>query len=681
MMGKESEINKLMNEMALLHKQFEEAQAEISRLKQEPGDVLLRESERRYRRITEATTDYIYTVRIEDGHPAETRHGPGCLAVTGYTEEELAADRYLWIQMVVAEDRESVVDHARRVLAGEEKAAIEHRITRKDGAVRWVRNTPVVRVDELGNIQAYDGLIQDITERKEAEENLRRSEERHRNIIDNLQDGYYEVDLEGNITFLNEALCRTFGGTRDEIMGLNYRRYATPESAETAFKVFNQVYRAGGGHAKIMRYEIQRKDGTICPVELHVSLISDADGRPVGFRGLGRDITDRIKLEEEKEKLQEQFNQSQKMEAVGTLAGGIAHDFNNLLMGIQGYTSLMLLKTDIHHPHYEKLKSIEKQVQSGAELTKQLLGFARSGRYEMKSLNINELVGKTLQMYGRTRKEIMIHEQLGQDLWNTEVDQGQIEQMLLNIYVNAWQAMPSGGHLYVETRNCELDEGYVRFHAAVPGKYVKVSITDTGLGMDDKTKERIFEPFFTTRDMGRGTGLGLASVYGIVKGHSGIVNVYSERGKGTTFNIYLPATEKKDERKLKTVVIPKTGKETVLVIDDEAFVLEVTKGLLESLGYQVLTASSGEEAVDIFRSRCPEIDLVILDMIMPGLSGEETFERLKEIEPHIRAILASGYSMNGQAIRILDKGCRTFIQKPFALSELSVKIREVLDQE
>jgi PAS domain S-box-containing protein len=600
--------------------------------------------------------------------------------VTGYTEEEFAADPYLWIRMVVAEDRVMVEDHARIVLAGEEDGAIEHRITRKDGTIRWMRNTPVPRMDENGNIQAYDGLIQDITERKEAEENLRKSEEKHRNIINNLQDGYYEVDLAGNITFLNDALCLTFGGSRDEIMGVNYRQYATPESAKEALKVFNELYRTGGRHAKIMRYNIVSKDGAMVPVELDISPIQNAEGRTIGFRGVGRDICERLRLEEEKEKLQEQLNQSQKMEAIGTLAGGIAHDFNNLLMGIQGYTSLMLLKTEQTHPHYDKLKSIEKQVQNGAELTRQLLGFARGGRYDVKAFNINDIITKTAQMFGRTKKEIIIHENLADDLWHADIDQGQIEQMLLNIYVNAWQAMPTGGDLYLETRNVELDEGYSKFHTIVPGRYVKVSITDTGVGMDEKTKERIFEPFFTTRDMRRGTGLGLASVYGIVKGHKGTINVYSERGKGTTFNIYLPISVRKAEGRRKPAVLPVSGTETILVIDDETFILDVTKGLLESMGYQVMTAKSGEEAVDLFALRKDGINLIILDMIMPGLSGEETFERLKEIKPDVRTILASGYSLNGDAARIMEKGCRAFIQKPFALSDLSEKIREVLEQ-
>ncbi|MBN1382851.1 MAG: PAS domain S-box protein [Deltaproteobacteria bacterium] len=676
-MTEELEKRQLINELNTLRKRLEETKAELSRLKQGAGNVLL-ESEKRYRRMIEATTDYIYTVTVKEGHAVETRHGPGCLAVTGYATEEFAADPYLWINMVIEEEREKIKDHARRILTGKIESAIEHRIIRKDGTMRWVRNTPVLHVNEQGCMEAYEGLVQDITERKQAEENLKRSEEKHRNIIDNLPNGYYEVDLAGNITFLNKALCATFGGTRDEIMGLNYRAYATPESAREAFRVFNQLYKTGDNHAKIMHYEIVRADGTICPIELDVDVVRDEDGKPIGFRGIGRDITDRIKLEEERIKLKEQLNQSQKMEAIGTLAGGIAHDFNNLLMGIQGYASLMLLKTSPTHPHYEKLKSIEKQVRTGAELTKQLLGFARGGRYEVKSLNINEIVSKTSQLFGRTKKEIIIHDKLANDLWCSEVDQGQIEQLLLNLYVNAWQAMPSGGHLYLETRNCELDEGYSKFHAAPPGKYVKVSVTDTGLGMDDKTKERIFEPFFTTRDMGRGTGLGLAAVYGIVKGHKGIINVYSERGKGTTFNIYLPASEKQIQQKPKINPVPTRGRETIFIVDDEDFILDVTREMLENMGYNVFTAKSGEEAIEVFKTKKEKIDLIIVDMIMPGMSGEETFDRIKEIKPEVRAILASGYSLNGQAIRILDKGCRTFIQKPFALADLCDKIRETL---
>ena len=380
-----------------------------------------------------------------------------------------------------------------------------------------------------------------------------------------------------------------------------------------------------------------------------------------------------------RKKMEAQLLQAQKMEAIGTLAGGIAHDFNNLLMGMQGYTSLMLMDIELTHPHYKKLKGIEDQIQSGAELTRQLLGFARGGKYEIKPINMNELIKKTSNMFGRTKKEIKINRKYQKDIWTVEVDQGQIEQVLLNLYVNAWQAMAEGGELFLKTENITLDESYVKPFKIEPGNYVKISVTDTGVGMDKQTKERIFEPFFTTKEMGRGTGLGLATVYGIIKNHDGFINVYSEKGEGTTFTIYLPASEKEvvKERMISDEILK--GAETILLVDDEDMIIEVGREMLKAMGYKVLIARSGQEAIAIYRKKQGKIDMVILDMVMPHISGGETYDRLKEINPRIKVLLSSGYSIDGQASEILDRGCNGFIQKPFNIKGLSRKIREILD--
>jgi two-component system, cell cycle sensor histidine kinase and response regulator CckA len=366
------------------------------------------------------------------------------------------------------------------------------------------------------------------------------------------------------------------------------------------------------------------------------------------------------------------------MEAIGTLAGGIAHDFNNLLMAIQGNTSLMLMRTDAKDPRYEKLKAIENQVVAGSDLTKQLLGFARVGKYEMKPIGLNDVVEKSSIMFGRTKKEISVHKKYGKALWAVEADASQMEQVFMNLYVNAWQAMAGGGHVYLETANLTIMEKDEKSSYMKPGKYVKVSLTDTGVGMDEKTKARIFEPFFTTKEMGRGTGLGLAMVYGIVKGHNGYIDVYSEKGRGTTFNIYLPASERKALKDVRTEEVIVAGEETILLVDDEEAIIGVVKEMLETLGYQVLTAASGRKAVEIYENNKSKIDLVILDMIMPDMGGGETFDRLKEVNPEIKVILASGYSLNGEASGIMVRGCKGFIQKPARIAELSQRVRNVL---
>jgi two-component system cell cycle sensor histidine kinase/response regulator CckA len=366
------------------------------------------------------------------------------------------------------------------------------------------------------------------------------------------------------------------------------------------------------------------------------------------------------------------------MEAVGTLAGGVAHDFNNLLMGIQGRTSLMLLETDQIHPYFEHLKEIENYVMRAAGLTKQLLGFARGGKYEVKPTDLNDLVANSVHMFGRTKKEISINTKYQDNLKTVEADCTQIDQVLLNIYVNAWQAMPDGGVLYVQTRNVHLDEDFVRAYGVQPGEFVAVAITDTGVGMDEETAKRVFDPFFTTKEKDRGTGLGLACAYGIIKNHDGIITVESAKGRGATFTVYIPASDKDiREAKREEQEILK-GSETVLLIDDEELILEVGGALLKKMGYRVLTAADGREGIEVYTQNREAVAIVILDLIMPDIGGGEVYERLKAVDSNVKVLLSSGYSINGQAAEILNRGCNGFIQKPFRPDELSKKLRAIL---
>ena len=512
-----------------------------------------------------------------------------------------------------------------------------------------------------------------------ADQKLREQDEKYRIIIEGIEEGVFETDLAGNFSFFNDSVCRIIGYPREELMGMNNRAYTTADNARKMYRIVNKVYRTGEP-ARISDYEVIRKDGTTVSIEMSTYLMKDANGKPIGFRGVVRDISERLKNEREKRKLESQLQQAQKMEAIGNLAGGIAHDFNNILMGMQGNASLMLMHMESEHPFFDKVKSIERYVESGAALTKQLLGFARGGKYEVKTTDINDLIEKTARMFGRTKKEININTDHLRDTWNVEVDQSQIEQVLLNLFVNAWHAMPGGGDLYLETENVVIDNSIVKPYRVEPGHYVQVSVIDNGIGMDQATQQRIFEPFFTTKEMGRGTGLGLASTYGIIKNHGGFIEVYSEPGQGASFHIFLPASEKAVIAEKDTIDHLLKGNETLLLVDDEDMIMEVGQELLDALGYKVLTAQSGKEAVAIFHKRKSQIDMVVLDMIMPGMGGGETFDRLKQIDPDIKVLLSSGYSISGQASEILARGCDGFIQKPFKVRDLSVKIREILDK-
>jgi len=487
-----------------------------------------------------------------------------------------------------------------------------------------------------------------------------------------MEEGYYEVDLTENYTFVNDTMCRIRGYSREDLIGMNNREYMSEETAKKVFKAFSNVYTTGKP-AKNLEWETVRKDGSKRFVETSAYLIKDSNNMPIGFRGIVRDVSGKHRLET-------QLQQAQRMESIGTLAGGIAHNFNNLLMGIQGNASIMFLDIDSSHPRHKNLKSIEKLVDNGAKLTAQLIGYAREGKYEVKPINLNQLVKDTSDTFGMTKKEITVHQELSEDLHGIEADQGQIEHILLYLYINAVEAMPGGGDLYLKTMNVTDKDMIGKLYKATPGNYVLLSVKDTGVGMDYETRKRIFEPFFTTKGLASGTGLGLASTYGIVKGHGGYIDVDSEKGKGTTFSIYLPATEKViEEKKVLSDELVK-GKGTVLLVDDEEMVLESGEELLKHLGYEVLLAENGREALELYKQNQDESDLVLLDMVMPVMGGGEAFDRMKEINTNVKVLLSSGYSLEGEAKEILKRGCDAFIQKPFKMKELSQKLREILDK-
>jgi len=437
----------------------------------------------------------------------------------------------------------------------------------KDGTKRPVDDSGAPIRDDKGGIIGVVLVFRDITDQKKAQEALQRSELKYRELVQNANSIILRMDSQGNVTFFNEFAQHFFGYTENEILGKNVVGSLVPKidsERRNLAAMIREIVLNPEKHA-INENENMRKDGGRIWVSWTNKAIHDKDGNVVEILCVGNDVTERKLLER-------QLFQALKMESIGTLAGGIAHDFNNLLMGLLGNASLMLMNTNPADPNYNRLKSIEKQVESGSKLTSQLLGYARKGKYELKHINLNKLVKDTSEVFGRTRKDITLYLELLPDLLAVEADKGQIEQVLWNLYVNAADAMPDGGDLILKTFNTEHRNIKDRLYVPKPGKYVVLAVTDTGVGMEKETQQRIFDPFFTTKEMGRGTGLGLASAYGIIKGHDGYIDVESRKGEGATFSIYLPASEKKIANAAKITEKLLKGTETVLLVDDEEII-------------------------------------------------------------------------------------------------------------
>jgi len=402
------------------------------------------------------------------------------------------------------------------------------------------------------------------------------------------------------------------------------------------------------------------------------------------------DIAEQKRVEEEKKQIESQLLHAQKMEAIGTLAGGVAHDFNNVLQAISGYSQLLLMDKNAHDPEHKYLSRINRSVQSAAELVKQLLIFSRKVDSKLKPVDLNLEIAQIEKILERTiPRMISIETHLDDNLDLINADPIELEQILMNLAVNASDAMPDGGKIIIETENITLDENYCRIHVgAKPGDYVLLTVSDTGHGIDGETQQHIFEPFFTTKDVGKGTGLGLSIVYGIVKSHSGYIMCYSEPGKGSTFKIHFPVLKNEDDSHVKInnketeeMVVSdglRGNHEMVLLVDDEENILEIGRDVLEQFGYMTLTATSGERALEIYENEGDRIALVILDLGMPGMGGHNCLKRLLEIDPEVKVIIASGYSVNGSVKETLDAGAVGFVGKPYKLSDMLNNIKEVL---
>jgi PAS domain S-box-containing protein len=529
-----------------------------------------------------------------------------------------------------------------------------------------IRAYPILDMD--GRVVRIVEHWRDITDLKNSEASLKESEEKYRLLVENANAAIFTYQ-KGRFKFSNRQAREMARRIGIDTFKVPLDQYIHQEDRGDDPNRFEKRLNGGEERPYAISFRVVDQKNEEIWVELNTVNIT-WEGKPATLNFV-RDITRRKKLER-------RFQEAQRMESLGTLAGGIAHDFNNLLMGIQGNVSIMYLELDPQHSLYDKLKSIEECVESGSKLTKQLLGFARGGKYVVKPMDMNQIVQSSADMFGRTRKAIKIHGQYQPELWTVMVDRSQIEQVLVNLFLNAWQAMQGTGDLYLETQNAVLDDVFVRPHEVFPGRYVRVAVKDTGIGMEEATLRRIFEPFFTTHEPGRGTGLGLASAFGIIKNHNGFITVESKFGKGSKFEFYLPATDKKPMIEKVNVEAIQMGSECILLVDDEDYIIDVGKLMLEGLGYKIETAIGGREALKLFAEKSLDIHLVILDLVMPDMDGETVFHELRKIRPDIKVLFASGHYVVEQTRELLRSGLSDFLQKPFNLRQLSNKIRLIL---
>ena len=581
-----------------------------------------------------------------------------------YREEEIIG-RHLDDVVTNESSRNEADFFTKKVLEGECIRG-EGRRYRKDGSLVDVEFFGVPITTD-GGVAGIYAVYMDVSKRRQAEDALRESEEKYRLLVDNSNDGI--VVIQGNsIKYANPIAASMAGYKPEELVEMDIGTLIHPDEKEGLVKRIRERLRDNSS-SYLDSFRMLDRDGKEHFVQINSVLISWEGKRAALI--FARDVTQLRELEL-------QLSHSQKMEAIGTLAGGIAHDFNNLLMGIQGCVSLAMLDLDEKGRSVDHLKGIEGYVKTASNLTKQLLGLSKKGKYEVKSINLNDLIEQTSEVFARTRKEIKIEKTLAGDLQAVEVDKAQIESVLLNMLVNAWHAMPAGGHIGIRTCNRIIGEAEGKGFGIKPGNYVEMAISDTGTGMDEKILRRVFDPFFTTKEMGRGVGLGLASAYGIINNHGGRIDVKSTPGEGSTFRVLLPSAYKRVNGKNMSNLSIQKGNETILLVDDEGIIIDVGKEMLSVLGYSVITAGGGKEALALFIEKREDIDLVILDMIMPDMNGGEVYDSMRDIDPDVKILLSSGYSQDGQAQKILDRGCNGFIQKPFNLKTLSHKLRDLL---
>ncbi len=635
------------------------------------------ETEKALRRATlvvENSPAVLFRCKIDEGWPVD--YVSRNVSQFGYTSEELVSGSVNYASLIHPEDLWRVGNEIRRFMAaGQDRFTQEYRIVTKSGGTRWVDDRTSLERDENGTIIAIQGIVLDITDRKTAQDDLFTQKEVFQKILDNIPVMVAFMNGEGTHRWVNRSWETTLGWKLEDVCKTDILAEFYPDSEQHQCAI-DGILKA---ERKWTDFKTRTKDGRILDTSWFNLRLPD------GSRvGIGQDMTEHKRAEEEHRLLEAQLMQAQKMESVGRLAGGVAHDFNNMLSAILGYAEILIEGLPASAPSYRRLNEILKAGERAKNLTRQLLAFGRKQVLEITTLNLNTMVLDFQKMLQRIiGEDVKLLTDLDESLGTAKADLSQLEQVLLNLSVNARDAMPNGGTLNIETANVYLDEEYASQHPGVkPGAYVMLAVSDTGFGMDEETRAQIFEPFFTTKVKGKGTGLGLAMVYGIVKQHGGNIWVYSEPDHGTTFKIYLPQVE--EHLKAKDVPeadqLPQQSSETVLLIEDEDSVRSLTSEILQRQGYTVLEAALGQDAMEIAKTHPGKIDLVISDVIMPGMNGREVYRRIADVRPGIRVLYMSGYTENVIAHHgVLDAGVN-FLQKPFSLKGFADKVRAVLDE-
>ncbi len=587
--------------------------------------------------------------------------------IVGHSSKEFSSGKKLWHEIVHPGDRDMLKRHVLEAVRSRERVLrLEYRLLHRDGSVRWVADRRQMIYGDDGKLRWVDGLILNITDRKRSDVALRLTQF----TVDRGSEATYWMRRDGSLIYVNDRACEVLGYSRNELLSMKIQEI-NPEFPPERWPYHwdelrkRRIYSAESTH--------RAKDGHLIPVEVTANYI-EFDGKEYNCVS-ARDITDRKRAEEESRRLQAQLIQAQKMEAIGHLAGGIAHDFNNLLTGILGYANLLSLKEGVEPEVAKASGVIQRSAERASQLTAQLLGFAEQGKNLTVPVDLARVIASVTGVLERTQDpRIRIVTSLHPDVGCALGDPSQLGQVVMNLAINACDAMPLGGQLKITTEPATLDEAFCpEMERVSPGKYLLLSVSDTGVGISPENLERIFDPFFTTKAPGKGTGLGLSMVFGIVKNHGGCVDVRSEAGAGSVFRVFLPESPEGvlSEKAAMDPALPPRGRGRILLVDDQEPVREVAKDMLEALGYEVITASDGLEGISRYRDLWREIDLVILDMVMPNMSGGNCFRRMREINPKARVVLSSGYSMDGSIQDVMKEGILAFLQKPYRLEELS----------